>query len=293
MANPQLDREEHMDVPAVATEFSVEFGAGGISSSIDAPGDSAQELRANARRIAAAWNAARTAGLSTPDLEEDRPLALARAVRLVLALHESGNDPSGPEAPEPVVRLDPMAERQLREALPGSDPTRRRTAESGLLDLLARLVSLTAERHHHDPVHAAARAAVEARIAPDVRKPEAIPISHPETYGGMHAQFSARLRAALESFGLRHLGSGFFQGGYSLGYRIWMIGDNGGELNVELVNHPEGMVSVAYAHGRRAANPFTVAMRIWDVVNGRPVDYARTWTEEDLDGILRGELGLS
>jgi len=55
--------------------------------------------------------------------------------------------------------------------------------------------------------------------------------------------------------------------------RLWAVSDNGGELNVGLVNHDETMRSVAYTAWRLPLDGGTMAYRIAMVVQDWPINY--------------------
>ena len=61
---------------------------------------------------------------------------------------------------------------------------------------------------------------------------------------------------------------------------LWTICDNGGELNVERVNAPETMRSVAYTSWRVMLDGATMAYRVRCVVDGDEIEYDRSFAED-------------
>jgi len=56
-------------------------------------------------------------------------------------------------------------------------------------------------------------------------------------------------------------------------YRILSLCDNGGEVNVEWVNHPDSLHSVASCSDSRHLNAETMHYRIMTVLDGEEIDY--------------------
>lgn len=55
------------------------------------------------------------------------------------------------------------------------------------------------------------------------------------------------------------------------GYALWTISDNGGEFNVEKVNHSETLVSIPYIERGEIVDAGTVAYRIAMVIRGQKI----------------------
>ncbi len=66
---------------------------------------------------------------------------------------------------------------------------------------------------------------------------------------------------------------------------LWTVCDNGGELNVERINAPETLRSVAYTSWRTMLDGATMAYRVRCVVDGGEVDYSKSYAE--FEEILR------
>lgn len=63
---------------------------------------------------------------------------------------------------------------------------------------------------------------------------------------------------------------------------LWVIADNGGELNIERINYPLSMRSIPYSEHRVIRDGATMAYRVRCVLDGLAVDYSRSH-KADLD----------
>lgn len=89
---------------------------------------------------------------------------------------------------------------------------------------------------------------------------------------GRDAGWTGRFREVLDKLGLYHQGGSYYLASHELGNGLWLIHDNGGEYNVELIN-VESRGSVT--HSSRATGPLTaatVAHRVWQLVKGETPD---------------------
>lgn len=57
------------------------------------------------------------------------------------------------------------------------------------------------------------------------------------------------------------------------GWRWFTLADNGGEINVEPINHPEEMRSIPYTSTGRALDTLTMAYRLLKAMSGAKIDY--------------------
>ncbi len=53
----------------------------------------------------------------------------------------------------------------------------------------------------------------------------------------------------------------------------WTVSDNGGELNIEKVNHPESLRSVGYESNLIEMDTMTMVYRVLRVLKGQEIDY--------------------
>jgi hypothetical protein len=111
---------------------------------------------------------------------------------------------------------------------------------------------------------------VSETVHPDRSVTHGLEILSRETWG-MPAWYADDLARWLAAGGVVHHAGPF----YEWRYRLYSISDNGGELNVQLVNVWPRPVSIAYtAHGC-AVSPATLFNRIVQVLHEQPIDYAQ------------------
>jgi len=108
------------------------------------------------------------------------------------------------------------------------------------------------------------------------------------------AKDTAKMLRLLERFGhgfrviARDVnGCTVIRGGFEQHYRWFSLCDNGGEINVEAINRPETMVSVATDSVNRPRPTLeTIALRLSDALLGRPIDYENVEEAGSLDCLL-------
>lgn len=104
------------------------------------------------------------------------------------------------------------------------------------------------------------------------------------------ATMFADMLACFKAFNLRVIGS--LHDGllvqkikYPIG-GIFVVSDNGGEVNVERVNDHTSLRSLPYVHNRSMIDGATLAYRVRCGIDGDAVDYARSYAE-DLDDLKK------
>jgi len=71
-------------------------------------------------------------------------------------------------------------------------------------------------------------------------------------------------------------------------YELWMLSDNGGELNVERINSPETLVSIPYEQNRCLVDAGTVGFWVYQALTGEPRDYTERLPEFlECAGVMR------
>lgn len=123
----------------------------------------------------------------------------------------------------------------------------------------------------------------------------ATPIERLLHFGGeywgrrLDARYASAFLAWLEALGGARVvgsldgGAALVRDGYPGRYRLWAIADNGGELNVEVVNDPASLRSVAYTVWQRPVNAATLAYRVHAAMRSLPIDYELLWDDFGFD----------
>lgn len=89
---------------------------------------------------------------------------------------------------------------------------------------------------------------------------------------GRDARWTERFRKMLLTLGMRHQGESYYLASHELGSELWLIHDNGGEYDVNLVN-VEYRGSVTYSsRATGALTAATVAHRVLHLVKGETPD---------------------
>ena len=93
----------------------------------------------------------------------------------------------------------------------------------------------------------------------------------------------------LEEFGGGKVVGRLYAGGVLVrdshpgGYRMWVLSDNGGEINVEAVNDPDSLRSVPFTSDADPVSAPTLAYRIHAAIRGQEIDYRLTLDELEAD----------
>jgi hypothetical protein len=108
--------------------------------------------------------------------------------------------------------------------------------------------------------------------------------------GRLHPLAATFLREQGYRFGGVAFGSEVWQAPFGArdgagSYAWWSLCDNGGEINVELVNDHGSMVSVAVPN--LPNTPMTLAVRIYWALRGVPIDYD-DFSMEELSDVYAG-----
>jgi hypothetical protein len=73
---------------------------------------------------------------------------------------------------------------------------------------------------------------------------------------------------------------------YANGYDVWTLTDNGGEINVERINEPDTLRSVAATYWSAKLNAATLAYRVACAMRGDAIDYEYRLTDDDQARLL-------
>lgn len=61
-------------------------------------------------------------------------------------------------------------------------------------------------------------------------------------------------------------------------YKVWTLSDNGGEINVEMINQPDTLISIPYTRNGFGVTAETMAYRICCAIRGEPIDWNYLYT---------------
>ncbi|MFY8063773.1 MAG: hypothetical protein ACOVN2_08715 [Usitatibacteraceae bacterium] len=85
---------------------------------------------------------------------------------------------------------------------------------------------------------------------------------------------------------IEHSQTALLTGPNEYGHKMLSITDNGGELNVEWVNAPESLGSIAATYFGENVSAYTMHQRIIWHLDGVAIDYTYEAESFDLDGIV-------